>query len=97
MRVWFKAVKHYKEYPIESSPITAKFYNISPQEYRKQIEGLKWIGYEGQMKDEHSERRTEVFRIICDIKFSSGRITRKPDAKESINITLLKELYENSK
>ena len=96
MRGWFKATEYCREHPEEASRIIAKFYDLSPQEYRKKIEGLKWITYEEQLSAEHAKQRLEIFKIISEIKFFNGRIQGKPNVRESINTTLLEELYENS-
>ncbi len=96
MRGWFKAVKYYEKHPVESSAIIAKFCNISPREYREGVEGIEWISYEEQMSAEHSGKRLEIFRAVSRIKFSEGRIHKEPNARESINTTLLEKLYENS-
>ena len=96
MRGWFKAVGYYNEHPLESSKIIAKFYGISSEEYRNQIKGLKWVSYEEQHNAKYIEHRFEVFKIISEIKFSNGRISKKPNKKKSINTTLLETLYEYS-
>lgn len=33
MRGWFKALKYYKENPVEASEIIAKHYDITPEKY----------------------------------------------------------------
>ena len=96
MRVWFKAVKYYRQYPIEAGEIIAKYYDITPKQYREQVAGLKWDDYEKQIMAEEIEKRIETFEVISEIKFANGRISKKPDADKAINTMLLEGLYENS-
>jgi len=98
MRAWFKALKHYKEDPAGSSALIAKYYKITPEQYRKDVEGLKWIDYKDQDSAADYRERIDLFNAIADIKFRNKRIAAKPDAKDALNITLLQGLYnENSK
>lgn len=97
MRAWLKAVKYYKEHPVEASEIIAPYYNIKPQDYREDINGMRWISYEEQIEEGRYEKLMKVFNDVSEIKFMNKAITNKPKAEEVINTTLLKELYENSK
>jgi len=96
MRVWFKAVNYYKERPIEASEIIAKYYDITAEQYREQITGLKWVDYEKQISADKTAVLIKTFNTIAEIKLASGRISNKPDADNAINTTLLGELYEDS-
>ena len=93
MRGWFKAVKYYKEHPVEASGIIAKHYGITPEEYRKEVEGLKWFSYEEQITVDEEEEWVNAFNFIAELKFANKRITKKPDSGKAINRTLLRELY----
>lgn len=95
MRGWFKAVKYYKEHPVEASGIIAKHYDITPEEYRKAVEGLIWDNYEHQITEDEEEEWVNAFNFISEIKLANGRISKKPEVQKAINRTLLRELYEN--
>ncbi|MBW8039009.1 MAG: hypothetical protein FVQ85_03320 [Planctomycetes bacterium] len=96
MRAWFKALKYCREHPVEASEIIAKYYDVTPEEYREQITGLKWFGYEEQIKEKEANQWFTTFNVISEIKFTNGRIPRKPNAAKAINRTLLEGLYEDS-
>jgi len=97
MRAWLKAVKYYNEHPVEASEIIAWHYNIKPQDYRENINGMRWISYEEQVEEGRYEKLMKVFNDVSEIKFMNKAITNKPKAEEVIDETLLKGLYENSK
>lgn len=97
MRGWFKALKFYREQPNEASAIIAKYYKITPEQYRKQVEGLKWIDYKEQQTPEKYKEWVEVFNTVAEIKSANGRIPKKPEASKSLNHSLLEKLYEISR
>ena len=94
MRGWFKGLKYYREHPIEASGIIAGHYGITAEEYRKNVEKLKWIDYTDQISSAKHKEWADVFNAMSDIKFNNNRITRKPDAQKALNTTLLQELYK---
>jgi len=96
IRCWFKGLKYYKEHPLEASDIIAKYYKITPEQYRKQVEGLKWDGYEEQKTPSEYKEWVEIFNAIAEVKLANGRISQKPDASRFLNHTFLEALYENS-
>ncbi|MCX5715158.1 MAG: ABC transporter substrate-binding protein, partial [Candidatus Omnitrophica bacterium] len=96
MRGWFKAIEYYQQNPQEASEIIARYYNLTPEEYRKQLEGLRWLAYADQLSSERYDVWVDVFNTIAEIKFTNGRISKKPDVHSALNQELLKGLYENS-
>jgi NitT/TauT family transport system substrate-binding protein len=96
IRGWFKALKYYKEHPLEASEIIAKYYKIAPGQYRKQVEGVKWDDYEEQKTHPERQEWTEAFNAIAEVKLANARIFQKPDASKFLNHALLEDLYENS-
>jgi len=97
MRGWFKALKFYREQPNEGSEIIAKYYKITPGQYRKQVEGLKWIDYKEQQAPEKYKEWIEVFNKVAELKQTNGRISQKPEAQIFLNHSLLEKLYEISR
>ena len=97
MRGWYKAVTYCKEHPVEASEIIAKYYDVTPEEYREHITGLKWHSYQEQTDEDEVDEWFTTFNIISEIKFANGRIPRKPNAVMAIDRTSLEGLYENSK
>ncbi|MGB8227180.1 MAG: ABC transporter substrate-binding protein [Sedimentisphaerales bacterium] len=98
MRGWFKALKFYKEHPNEASEIIAKYYKITPEQYRKQVEGLLWEDFEEQQYPSQYKEWVEIFDVIAELKLANGRISQKPDASKSLNHTILENIYyEDSK
>ncbi len=97
MRGWFKGVTYCKEHPVEASEIIAKHYDVTPEEYREQITGLKWFGYEEQTGESEADEWFTIFNVISEIKFANGRIHSKPNTAKAIDRTLLEGLYEDSK
>jgi len=97
MRGWFCALDFYKEDPNAASEIIAKYYNLTPEEYSKQVKGLLWEGFEGQMYPAKYKEWVEVFNEIAEIKLANGRITKKPDDSKFLNHNLLENLYDDSK
>lgn len=97
MRAWFKALNFYKAHPDEASEIIAPYYNISSEQYRKQVQGLKWDEYAVQKIPAEAQEWLEAFNAIAEVKLDNARILKKPDAANSLNHALLEKLYENSK
>lgn len=97
MRAWFKALKYYDAHPDEASAIIAPYYQMTAQEYRKNIEGMRWLDYSEQASQEHSRKIHKIFEDISAIKFMNKSIKVKPKAEEAINTSLLEGLYEDSK
>jgi NitT/TauT family transport system substrate-binding protein len=96
MRVWFKALKYYEENPLKASEIIAKYYKITPEQYRKQVEGLRWDDYEEQKSHPEHQEWLKAFDTASEVKLTNSRISKKPDASKFINHTLLEKLYEDS-
>ena len=94
MRGWFKAVKYYKQHPTEASEIIARHYDITSEQYRKEVEGLRWDDYATQLRPSEETEWKNAIVTIGELKFANGRISKKPDAQASMNRELLKELYE---
>ena len=97
MQGWFKALDFYKEHPNEASKIIAKYYKITPEQYRKQVEGLLWENYQEQQYPAKYKEWVEIFDVIAELKLANGRITQKPDAPKFLNHKLLENLYNDSK
>jgi ABC-type nitrate/sulfonate/bicarbonate transport system substrate-binding protein len=95
MRTWFRALRFYKEHPIEASTIIAPYYHISPEQYRKQVEGLKWYRYEEQTTEEEHKEWNDAAQLLGEVKFANARISRKPDPQAIINHELIRGLYED--
>lgn len=96
MRGWFKGLKFYKEHSVEASGIIAKYYQITPEQYRKQIEGLRWESYGEQQLPSEQEQWLRAFDAVAEVKLANGRILKKPDASQFLNHMLLEKLYEVS-
>ncbi len=94
MRGWFKALKYYEEHPVEASEIIAGHYDITPEQYRKEIEGLRWDDYATQIRPVEDREWRKAFNTISELKFMNGRITKKPEVETSMNRRLLKQLYK---
>lgn len=95
MRAWFKALKYYRANPQEASEAIAKYYKITPEQYRKQVAGLKWDDYDTQRNPSVAQEWQKAFDVIAEGKLANNRITQKPDALKFINRTLLDPLHEN--
>lgn len=96
MRGWFNALKFYKGHPDEGNKIIAKYYKITPEQYGKQVEGLKWIDYKEQQTPAKHKEWVDVFNTVAELKLANGRIFQKPDAQKFLNHSLLEKLYEIS-
>jgi NitT/TauT family transport system substrate-binding protein len=96
MRGWFSSVNYYKLNPIEASVIIAPRFHMTPEEYRKSVQGLRWFGYNEQKKLEDDRHNIGVFDTISSIYFERGRIPKKPSAEEAINTELFDTLYPPS-
>jgi len=96
MRAWFKALNFYKENPEEASAIIAKYYKITPEQYRKQVQGLRWDDYNEQRTPIEAEEWSGAFNAIAEVKLANERISQKPDALKALNHTLMERLYEDS-
>jgi NitT/TauT family transport system substrate-binding protein len=94
MRTWFRALKYYKADSQGASEIIAKYYKISPEQYRKQVEGLKWDDYDTQRSPSEIQEWQKAFDVIAENKLANNRITRKPDPLKFIDHTLLDNLNE---
>jgi NitT/TauT family transport system substrate-binding protein len=93
MRAWFRALKYYREHPLEASGIIAQYYNMHPDEYQKSVEGLRWFDYADQDDAGEYKALAAVFDEIAELKYMNGMIADKPSAKDVINTELLGELY----
>ncbi|MDO8536317.1 MAG: ABC transporter substrate-binding protein [Candidatus Omnitrophota bacterium] len=97
LRGWFRAVKYYNEHPDESSRIIAKYFNISPEQYRKQVTGLKWYSYEEQKTDLGKKEWADIAALLTEVKLLNGRIPRRMDNSRLITYDFVDSLYEDSK
>jgi NitT/TauT family transport system substrate-binding protein len=97
MRAWFKALGYYREHPLEASEIISGYYGISPERYRKRVEGIRWEDYEEQVNNLVYKKWTDAFNLIVEVKSANGRIFRKPEASNCLNHELLEKLYEDGK
>jgi NitT/TauT family transport system substrate-binding protein len=97
MRAWFKSLDFYMEHPDEASEIIAKYYKITPGQYRKQVQGLKWDDYKEQRRPAEAEEWVGAFNAIAEVKLANNRISQKPEASKSLNHALLEKLYEDSR
>ena len=93
MRAWFKALKYYREQPLDASEIIAPHYKLPAEKYRKSVEGLRWIDY--ALQDDPLEHRAliETFNEITELKYSNGKVAKKTPIGDAINTELLKVLY----
>ena len=96
IRGWFRALGVYRKHPIPASKIIAKYYNISAEEYREAVTGLRWDDYKHQADKDETQEWVDNFNIISEIKFKAGRIPKKPNPQKSINRKLIDTLYEDS-
>ena len=96
MRAWFKSLKYYRLHPDEASAIIARYYRITPEEYRKQVEGLKWYDYEAQTNSLEYKEWIDAFNTVAEVKLANGRISQKPDVLKHLNHALMEKLYEDS-
>ncbi|MCQ9206227.1 MAG: hypothetical protein NG737_07955, partial [Omnitrophica bacterium] len=97
MRAWFRALEVYRKYPIQASKIIAKYYNITAEQYREAVKGLRWDDYKHQVNEDETQEWVDNFNIISEIKFKAGRISKKPNLQKSINRKLIDTLYEDSR
>lgn len=97
MRGWFRALRYYKAYPLKASEIIAWHYKITPETYRKLVEGLAWEDYESQKAPSEHKEWKDIFDKIATIKLVNGRISQKPDPEKFLDHTLIENLYENRK
>ena len=68
---------------------------MPPEQYRKQIEGLKWDSYEEQATEKENKEWIDAAQLLGEVKFANARISRKPDLQAIINHKLLLGLYED--
>lgn len=98
VRGWYRAVDYYKAHPEEASQIIARYYRLSAEEYREHVAGLHWPDYEEAADHFASADKPggliEVFDTIALIKYSNGRIPRKPAASEALEPEILRTLYD---
>lgn len=95
MRGWFRAVEYYNSNPNEASGIIAKYYKMTPEQYREAVKGLSWIDYKKQTGQDEENALKDLFGVISELKFINKRISVKPDIKGSVNGEFLKDLYED--
>lgn len=94
MRAWFRALKYYREHPMEASEVIARYYKISAEEYRNIVGGLRWIDYPLQnIARAHPGDMAEVFNELAELKYLSGKIAKKPPVEGAVDTTLLEALY----
>lgn len=97
MRGWFKALEYYKAHPEEASGIIAGYYHMSAEEYRKQVEGLKWENWAEQRSRLDPKEWAKLFDAISSLKLATGRISLRPEAAKFMDRTIMEKLYEDSK
>lgn len=98
IRGWFKSVAYYNEYPVESSTVIAPYYGMTPEEYRRAVEGLLWVDSDGQSDPERHRQLATLFDDIVEIKRANGRIRSKPRAEDAIMPAFIsKERHEDRK
>lgn len=99
LRGWYKAVEYYKAHPEEASRVIAPHFDLSPEEYREQVRGLRWPAYEEALEDfgtaDEPGRLYELFNTIALLKHNNGRIPRKPEAAQALEPEILRTLYDD--
>lgn len=95
MRAWFNALKYYSGNPEESAGIIAKYYNVTPSEYKKNVEGLKWMSYGEQINPQAYKKMVDVINFVNGIKSGEAPKGNGLPVQGAINRRLLEELYEN--
>ena len=97
VRGWYKAVDYYGAHPAEASRIIAACYGLSPEEYRKQVAGMRWPACEEARADfgtqEKPGRLFELFDMIALIKQKTGRIPARPEAAQALEPRILQTLH----
>jgi len=97
LRGWYKALEDYRADPSGASQIIAPHFDLTPEDYRKQVTGLRWPTYEEALHDfedaDGPGRLSELFDTIALVKHSNGRIPSKPDAGPSLKPEILRDLY----
>lgn len=100
VRGWYKAVDYYRAHPNEASRIIARHFGLAPEEYRKQVSGLRWPTYEEALADFGTEEKPgrlfELFDTIALIKQANGRIPRRPRAAQALEPHILLTLYDDA-
>jgi len=95
MRAWFRALEYYGRDPAAASAVIAGYYGVTPDEYREQVKGLKWVGYGDQALLSDPKKLEEVFNGIAELKLAGRRISGLPDARGALESGPLKEIYED--
>ncbi len=93
MRAWFRALKYYREHPIEASESIARYYKMPAKEYRNIIAGLRWSDYEFQDTARERDALAKTFGELVELKYLSGKIAKKPPVGGAVYTALLEELY----
>jgi len=96
IRGWFKALEYYQQDPATSSQIIAKYYNLKPEEYRRDVTLLKWSSYAQQVESARAGDWERIFNLIAKLKFDLGRITRIPSAADAIDTGLIQQIHEDN-
>ncbi|MDP8299627.1 MAG: ABC transporter substrate-binding protein [Candidatus Tantalella remota] len=97
IRGWFKALEYYEAHPEEASTSIAGYFGLTPEVYRKQVEGLKWISYGDQVDLFSKGEIQKTFNVIVGIKHDNKKISVLPDPGEAFNADILKGAHEDSK
>lgn len=96
LRGWYKAVEYYAAHPDEGSRIIAPRFQLSPEQYRKQVRGLHWLTREEALEQfgaaGNPGRLCKLFDTIALIKHKNGRIPRKPSAERALRPGALRSL-----
>jgi NitT/TauT family transport system substrate-binding protein len=95
IRSWFRAVRYYQDHPGEAAALVAPYFHLAPEDYQKQVGGLRWYRYEEQIGDPEYREWIEGIRLLSDVKMAGGRIRQKPEPTSLVDRRLLQELYEN--
>lgn len=96
MRAWFRAVEYIKQNPDESNAIMAKYYKISPQEYKEMISGLTWPSLEENKAYLGNETgKGTIFSVaqtFIEVFKETGQIKSAPNMEAAIDQSLINSL-----
>lgn len=92
---WFQAVEYWKAHPEESNAIMAPYYQVTPEEFAEQVEGLEWPSLEENVTyfgDGSGSTIYDIADTFVQIFLKTGQIETAPDMKPGISASVLESI-----
>ena len=98
MKGWYRGLEYIEQNPDESYMIMSRQFEVSSEEFREIKKGIEWFDYNRTLEYfgtvENPGMALELINKAGDLWVREGLTENKPNAKEIVDFSLLKNLYK---